>query len=121
MNRLRFSWFLQKQFYSLNYLLMRSSCYSYCSLFFTSGPEHLQRVCRSFQEPSDFQTWRNAIIVSVSCADTFAEMKVSGEDWLLANLNTVGYYRVNYDAANWDRLLEVLRTNYLVRVRHQSL
>uniref|UniRef100_A0A4W5MKR3 Aminopeptidase n=1 Tax=Hucho hucho TaxID=62062 RepID=A0A4W5MKR3_9TELE len=30
---------------------------------------------------------------------------VTGESWILANLNVSGYYRVNYDNANWERLL----------------
>lgn len=42
-------------------------------------------------------------------------MKTSGADWVLANLNVVGYYRVNYDQANWNRLLNVLSDNHLVR------
>ncbi|KAL6107437.1 anpep [Pungitius sinensis] len=40
------------------------------------------------------------------------EMKASGSDWVLANLNVVGYYRVNYDLDNWNRLVEVLSTNH---------
>ncbi|XP_051918007.1 aminopeptidase Ey-like isoform X2 [Hippocampus zosterae] len=40
--------------------------------------------------------------------DTVESMKLTGSDWLLANLNVVGYYRVNYDQGNWDRLLEIL-------------
>ncbi|XP_037623574.1 aminopeptidase N-like [Sebastes umbrosus] len=43
---------------------------------------------------------------------TIDVMKASGDDWVLANLNVVGYYRVNYDADNWDRLLNVLRTDH---------
>ncbi|XP_041853604.1 aminopeptidase N-like isoform X2 [Melanotaenia boesemani] len=39
---------------------------------------------------------------------TFEPMKVTGTDWVLANLNVVGYYRVNYDQANWDKLLTAL-------------
>ena len=35
-------------------------------------------------------------------------MQVSGNDWVLANINTVGYYRVNYDMGNWERLLTAL-------------
>ncbi|KAG8575331.1 hypothetical protein GDO81_009524 [Engystomops pustulosus] len=31
-----------------------------------------------------------------------------GSNWLLANINVTGYYRVNYDDGNWDRLLEQL-------------
>ncbi|KAM6973373.1 aminopeptidase N-like [Aplochiton taeniatus] len=41
-------------------------------------------------------------------ASSSLEMKVTGNDWVLGNLNVPGYYRVNYDLANWDRLLAVL-------------
>ncbi|XP_075715571.1 aminopeptidase N-like [Rhinoderma darwinii] len=37
-----------------------------------------------------------------------------GNTWLLANINVTGYYRVNYDDGNWDRLLQQLNTNLLV-------
>ncbi|KAF7646922.1 hypothetical protein LDENG_00180550 [Lucifuga dentata] len=48
-------------------------------------------------------------------------MKTSGSDWVLANLDVVGYYRVNYDQANWDRLLNVLSTNHtLIRVINRA-
>uniref|UniRef100_A0A671V0M6 Aminopeptidase n=1 Tax=Sparus aurata TaxID=8175 RepID=A0A671V0M6_SPAAU len=40
------------------------------------------------------------------------KMKASGEDWVLANLNVVGYYRVNYDVNNWRKLLTALSTNH---------
>ncbi|XP_036963792.1 aminopeptidase N-like [Acanthopagrus latus] len=43
---------------------------------------------------------------------TFGKMKVSGDDWVLANLNVVGYYRVNYDMVNWGKLLTALSTNH---------
>lgn len=36
------------------------------------------------------------------------------EEWLLANHNVSGYYRVNYDQANWDRLLDTLNTAHQV-------
>ncbi|XP_054476641.1 aminopeptidase N-like isoform X2 [Anoplopoma fimbria] len=39
-------------------------------------------------------------------------MKVSGADWVLANLDVVGYYRVNYDLANWNRLINELGINH---------
>ncbi|KAB5571695.1 hypothetical protein PHYPO_G00228010 [Pangasianodon hypophthalmus] len=40
------------------------------------------------------------------------EMKVSGSDWLVANLNVSGYYRVNYDMGNWNNLLRLLLTSH---------
>uniref|UniRef100_A0A8C2C5B9 Aminopeptidase n=1 Tax=Cyprinus carpio TaxID=7962 RepID=A0A8C2C5B9_CYPCA len=37
-------------------------------------------------------------------------------DWLLANLNVTGYYRVNYDPQNWERLLTQLNSDHKVGV-----
>ncbi len=42
-------------------------------------------------------------------------MKISGDEWVLANINVTGYYRVNYDDKNWERLLNVLQTSRQVR------
>ncbi|XP_043083976.1 aminopeptidase N-like [Puntigrus tetrazona] len=39
------------------------------------------------------------------------DMKISGDEWVLANINVTGYYRVNYDEENWQRLLNVLQTS----------
>ncbi|KAM3626172.1 uncharacterized protein V6R79_024096 [Siganus canaliculatus] len=44
--------------------------------------------------------------------DTHRDMRVSGEEWLLANTNVSGYFRVNYDLGNWDRLLSLLDINH---------
>uniref|UniRef100_A0A8C3AP23 Aminopeptidase n=1 Tax=Cyclopterus lumpus TaxID=8103 RepID=A0A8C3AP23_CYCLU len=33
-------------------------------------------------------------------------------DWVLANTNVAGYFRVNYDLDNWHRLLSLLNTNH---------
>lgn len=33
---------------------------------------------------------------------------ISTDGWLVANINMTGFYRVNYDSANWDRLLAKL-------------
>uniref|UniRef100_A0A3Q2PD67 Aminopeptidase n=1 Tax=Fundulus heteroclitus TaxID=8078 RepID=A0A3Q2PD67_FUNHE len=46
--------------------------------------------------------------------DTHSQMRVSGDDWILANTNVSGYFRVNYDADNWGRLLSLLNTNHQV-------
>lgn len=37
-----------------------------------------------------------------------ADMMLGATDWLLANINMKGYYRVNYDSENWERLLTKL-------------
>lgn len=36
-------------------------------------------------------------------------------EWLVANHNVTGYYRVNYDQANWEKLLDTLGTSHEVR------
>ncbi|XP_077376335.1 aminopeptidase N-like isoform X2 [Festucalex cinctus] len=45
--------------------------------------------------------------------DTHPQMRASGPNWVLANTNMSGYFRVNYDTDNWNRLLAVLETNHL--------
>ncbi len=35
-------------------------------------------------------------------------------DWYLANIKQYGYYRVNYDDQNWDRLMTQLIDNHTV-------
>lgn len=35
---------------------------------------------------------------------------ISADGWLVANINMTGFYRVNYDSANWERLLAKLNT-----------
>ncbi|KAM9352585.1 aminopeptidase N-like [Symphorus nematophorus] len=41
------------------------------------------------------------------------EMK-SGGLWVLANINVTGYYRVNYDLGNWERLFFALNSDHQV-------
>uniref|UniRef100_A0A3P9A9K8 Aminopeptidase n=1 Tax=Esox lucius TaxID=8010 RepID=A0A3P9A9K8_ESOLU len=38
----------------------------------------------------------------------------AGSEWLLVNLKMSGYYRVNYNLENWERLLNQLNTDHLV-------
>ncbi|XP_076848307.1 alanyl (membrane) aminopeptidase-like b [Brachyhypopomus gauderio] len=40
--------------------------------------------------------------------------EVKGDEWLLANLNCTGYYRVNYDEENWYKLIHQLETDHSV-------
>ncbi|KAM9854718.1 aminopeptidase Ey-like [Aulostomus maculatus] len=45
---------------------------------------------------------------------TIESMKTLPNEWVLANLNVVGYYRVNYDQENWEKLLNRLSSNHKV-------
>ncbi|OCT89713.1 hypothetical protein XELAEV_18018332mg [Xenopus laevis] len=45
-------------------------------------------------------------------SDTVDKFKITGNDWLLVNLNVIGYYRVNYDDNNWNRLLNQLQSDH---------
>ncbi|XP_041643447.1 aminopeptidase Ey-like isoform X2 [Cheilinus undulatus] len=44
--------------------------------------------------------------------DTNTEMTLGPDDWLVANINMKGFYRVNYDSENWERLLAKLNTKH---------
>uniref|UniRef100_A0A673YSP0 Aminopeptidase n=1 Tax=Salmo trutta TaxID=8032 RepID=A0A673YSP0_SALTR len=70
--------------------------------------------------PSDFNyewivpiRWMNTGVVQQQT--WLLDKTVTEEDWILANLNVSGYYRVNYDNANWERLLNVLS------IHHESI
>lgn len=39
---------------------------------------------------------------------------MGASDWMVANLNMLGYYRVNYDMENWRKLLQTLQTSHEV-------
>uniref|UniRef100_A0A3Q3ESM7 Aminopeptidase n=1 Tax=Labrus bergylta TaxID=56723 RepID=A0A3Q3ESM7_9LABR len=53
--------------------------------------------------------------------DTHDEMSVSGEDWVLLNTNVSGFFRVNYDLQNWDRLLSLLNTDHQVIINRAQI
>lgn len=36
-------------------------------------------------------------------------------DWVLANVNATGYYRVHYDSGNWENLFLQLSTDMKVK------
>ncbi|XP_015259615.1 PREDICTED: aminopeptidase N-like isoform X2 [Cyprinodon variegatus] len=42
---------------------------------------------------------------------TNPDLVVGDADWLVANINMKGFYRVNYDEANWERLIAKLSSN----------
>jgi len=37
------------------------------------------------------------------------------EDFLLGNVDNVGWYRVNYDLEGWERIIHTLNTNFQVQ------
>lgn len=41
--------------------------------------------------------------------------------WIIGNVLQYGYYRVNYDIANWNALCRQLQTNYKVGILHSFI
>lgn len=61
-----------------------------------------------------------SLTVAQTSPDVHDDMKTD-TDWVLANLNMSGYYRVNYDLENWHRLITQLDANHEVsRYAHSS-
>lgn len=56
------------------------------------------------------------LCISFSKLAQVEDLKTNENEWVLANINVTGYYRVNYDQANWERLLNVLQTSRQVRI-----
>lgn len=48
-------------------------------------------------------------------------MKMVDSDWLVANLDVSGYYRVNYDMENWRKLLHNLQTSHKVPTTAETI
>lgn len=42
--------------------------------------------------------------------DTNKDMALGANDWLVANINMKGFYRVNYDSKNWENLINKLNS-----------
>ncbi|XP_067451850.1 aminopeptidase Ey-like [Thunnus thynnus] len=43
---------------------------------------------------------------------SYSEMALGPDEWLVANINMKGFYRVNYDLQNWERLLAKLSSKH---------
>lgn len=41
---------------------------------------------------------------------TLSNVILDDDDWFLLNINQTGYYRVNYDADNWSKIIRQLRS-----------
>ncbi|XP_062403701.1 aminopeptidase N-like [Sardina pilchardus] len=74
--------------------------------------------------PSEFDytwyvpiTWQNNSVIGANYwllkkSDINTGFKTTGAEWVLANLNVVGYYRVKYDDANYQKLQNQLNSNH---------
>lgn len=51
------------------------------------------------------------VLLTDSGPDLKPDFRAVGNQWVLANLNCNGYYRVNYNPENWERLLRQMETN----------
>ncbi|XP_061100577.1 aminopeptidase N-like [Conger conger] len=79
------------------------------------------------EKPSEFNyewyvpiTWKKAGVEQdpfwlLQKTDTHSPLTATGNEWVLANVNMTGYYRVNYDSDNWEHLLNQLNSD------HQSI
>ncbi|KAM8974074.1 aminopeptidase N-like isoform 3-T3 [Pelodytes ibericus] len=56
-------------------------------------------------------SWNYWLEGETAALDNF---KTTGNEWLLANINVTGYFRVNYDDANWDKLIIQLEADHSV-------
>lgn len=50
-------------------------------------------------------------LIDVSWTVNKEDFIAKNGEWILANINCIGYYRVNYNPENWERLLAQLQKN----------
>ena len=43
------------------------------------------------------------------------QANIEASDWILGNVQELGYYRMNYDLDNWRKLIGQLKANHEVR------
>lgn len=48
-------------------------------------------------------------------------MPIKETEWIKFNVNQTGYYLVNYEKEEWDKLIEVLMTNHEVSLKSTYL
>ncbi|XP_005989844.1 aminopeptidase N [Latimeria chalumnae] len=47
----------------------------------------------------------------LNTTESNTDFKTGTSEWVLANINVTGYYRVNYDSENWKKLIRQLETD----------
>lgn len=51
-----------------------------------------------------------------SFTDNFSVSLPTGAEWVLVNVQSVGFYKVDYDSRNWNALTHQLQTDHTVRI-----
>ena len=64
------------------------------------------------QSNPDFQTTKPSIWMSDKESSKRIEGLLPKTEWVVFNVQQTGYYRVNYDQANWDALIQQLNSNH---------
>lgn len=62
-----------------------------------------------------FQEMEHACENTCCVSEVNPDMVLDTNDWMLANIKMKGFYRVNYDSDNWERLLATLNSNPKVK------
>lgn len=52
---------------------------------------------------------------------TNKDIVLNADEWLVANIDMKGFYRVNYDSDNWERLLAKLSSKHVVTSLHLEM
>ncbi|KAJ8335466.1 hypothetical protein SKAU_G00388080 [Synaphobranchus kaupii] len=102
----------------------QQSGYPLITINTTSGEVSQEHFCLSTEEKQNL-TWQVPITVMKSSSGEIKSdlltvegpvskpvYRCSGNEWILAHVNYAGYYRVNYDPDNWEKLLQQLQTDH---------
>ena len=56
------------------------------------------------------------LIIRFFAISDFSDSSVKASDWVIANTNQYGVYRVNYTEENWKKLIDQLKQNHSVGI-----
>uniref|UniRef100_A0A3Q3EZX3 ERAP1-like C-terminal domain-containing protein n=1 Tax=Labrus bergylta TaxID=56723 RepID=A0A3Q3EZX3_9LABR len=73
----------------------------------------IQLTCSKHRYKNEDLT-QKMFFISIQTA-TNTNMMLGPDDWLVANIKMKGFYRVNYDLENWERLLSKLSSKHQVQ------